>query len=137
MSNNVKRFLLSCFLILSPAVSFSQNTLEIEITEIRNNQGNIMFQLFNENEKIILQDIGEINDKKCLFTFENLKPGKYAVRYYHDENLNGKMDTNVYGKPMEGYGFSNNVTGTSGPPPFKNWLFEITANKKFVLKPTY
>ncbi|MET0808503.1 MAG: DUF2141 domain-containing protein, partial [Pseudoxanthomonas sp.] len=26
----------------------------------------------------------------------------------HDENGNGKLDTNVMGMPLEGYGFSNN-----------------------------
>ena len=26
----------------------------------------------------------------------------------HDENGNGKLDTNVVGMPLEGYGFSNN-----------------------------
>src|ERR1035437_1970388 len=46
------------------------------------------------------------------------------------------MDTNLVGKPTEGYGFSNNITGKFGPPPFKKWLFEISGNKKIVLKPT-
>ncbi len=26
----------------------------------------------------------------------------------HDENDNGKLDTNLVGMPVEGYGFSNN-----------------------------
>jgi uncharacterized protein (DUF2141 family) len=42
------------------------------------------------------------------FTFKDLKPGTYAVLITHDENGNGKLDTNVMGMPLEGYGFSNN-----------------------------
>ncbi|MGH8062763.1 MAG: DUF2141 domain-containing protein [Pseudoxanthomonas sp.] len=42
------------------------------------------------------------------FTFKGLKPGNYAVLITHDENGNGKLDTNVMGMPLEGYGFSNN-----------------------------
>jgi len=42
------------------------------------------------------------------FTFKDLKPGAYAVLITHDENGNGKLDTNVMGMPLEGYGFSNN-----------------------------
>ena len=42
------------------------------------------------------------------FTFKDLKPGAYAVMITHDENGNGKLDTNVVGMPLEGYGFSNN-----------------------------
>ena len=96
-----------------------------------------MLQLFNEKEKVITQEISSINDKKCEFTFKNLKPGKYAVRYYHDENLNKVMDTNLLGKPTEGYGFSNNVIGKFGPPPFEKWLFDLAGDKKIALKPTY
>ena len=118
-------------------ISFSQFKLNIEIVEIRNNSGNIMLQLFDENEKVISEEKGNINDNKCFFTIENLMPGKYAVRYYHDENMNGKMETNIVGKPTEGYGFSNNVTGKFGPPPFEKWLFEVNGDKKIVLKPTY
>jgi uncharacterized protein (DUF2141 family) len=51
--------------------------------------------------------------------------------------MNGKMETNLVGKPTEGYGFSNNVTGKFGPPPFEKWLFEINGDKKILLKPTY
>ena len=42
------------------------------------------------------------------FTFKDLKPGRYAVMITHDENGNGKLDTNLVGMPVEGYGFSNN-----------------------------
>jgi len=115
----------------------SQYNLEIEISEIKNNEGNIMLQLFDENQKVLTQKMSAIKDKKCAFSVKNLKPGKYAVRYYHDENLNGLMETNILGKPTEGYGFSNNATGKFGPPPFEKWLFELKEDKKIVLKPVY
>jgi uncharacterized protein (DUF2141 family) len=85
----------------------------------------------------VTQEKGSIKDNKCSFSFTNLNQGKYAVRYYHDENLNSKMETNLVGKPTEGYGFSNNVIGKFGPPPYEKWLFEITEDKKIVLRPTY
>ena len=118
-------------------ISFSQYKLDIEIINIRNNTGKIMLQLFDENEKIIAQEQSPIKENQCLISFTDLKPGKYAVRYYHDENLNGKMETNLVGKPVEGYGFSNNVIGKFGPPPFAKWLFELNSDKKIILKPTY
>jgi uncharacterized protein (DUF2141 family) len=118
-------------------VCLSQFKLNIEIVEIRNDSGKIMLQLFDENEKVVNQMIGPIQEKRSLFTFEDLKTGRYAVRYYHDENMNAKMETNLLGKPTEGYGFSNNVVGKLGAPPFKKWLFEVTRDQKIVLKPTY
>jgi len=127
--------IISLILISNSAVS--QFNLTIEISGIKNNTGKIMLQLFDENEKVIKQDAGEIKEKASLFSIQIPKPGKYAVRYFHDENLNGEMDTNLIGIPKEGYGFSNNASGKFGPPPFKEWLFEITGDKKIVLKPTY
>lgn len=115
----------------------SQYTLDIEITGIRNNKGKIMLQLFDEKEKILVQEMGTISDNKCTFPIKNLNPGKYAVRYYQDENLNMKMETNMVGKPTEGYGFSNNATGKFGPPPFEKWLFELKEDKRIVLKINY
>jgi uncharacterized protein (DUF2141 family) len=132
-----KVYLLWFGLILISNFAFSQFRLDIEIIEIRSNTGKIMLQLFDENEKVLLQEMSSIKDNKCSFSIADLKPGKYAVRYYHDENLNGKMETNLVGKPTEGYGFSNNVTGKFGPPPFEKWLFEISGDKRIVLKPTY
>ena len=46
--------------------------------------------------------------ESARFTFKDLKPGTYAVMITHDGNGNGKLDTNVVGMPLEGYGFSNN-----------------------------
>jgi uncharacterized protein (DUF2141 family) len=107
------------------------------VSGIRNNKGNIMLQVFDSNQKIIKEEINPILDYKCSFLITNLTPGKYAVRYYHDENQNNKIETNLVGKPTEGYGFSNNVTGKFGPPPFAKWLFDVNCDTTIVLKPTY
>jgi len=131
----IKVLLPGLFLISN--LAFPQLKLNIEIVGIRNNTGNIMLQLFDENEKVIANGISIIKANKCTVSIKDLKPGKYAVRYYHDENLNGEMETNIFGKPTEGYGFSNNVTGKFGPPPFEKWLFEMKDDKTIILKPTY
>lgn len=118
-------------------ICFPQFKLDIEVTDLRNNKGNIMLQLFDSAQEVIKEKMSPIKDNKCMISIENLKAGFYAVRYYIDENLNGKMETNLVGKPTEGYGFSNNVIGKFGPPPFEKWLFKIKEDKKIVLKPTY
>jgi uncharacterized protein (DUF2141 family) len=120
-----------------PFVSFSQFTLSIEITGLRNNTGSLMLQVLDSTENIISLQKGTIDTDKCLIVVNDLKQGKYAVRYYHDENMNGKLDTNFVGKPTEGYGFSNNAYGTFGPSPFNDWLFEIKENKKILLRTKY
>ena len=117
--------------------SFGQYSLEIEITGLNSSNGVIMLQLFDQDQKVIGQDKGIIKEKKCLITFSDLKPGKYACRYFHDENLSGKMETNKLGIPKEGYGFSNDASGLFGPKPFNEWLFEITSNKRIMIRTKY
>lgn len=125
------------FLFFVSGTTYSQYKLDIEITGIKSDKGKIMLQLLDSDQKVIREDMGIITDNKCTFLIDNLSAGKYAVRYYHDENQNGKMESNLVGKPTEGYGFSNNVIGKFGPPPFEKWLFEIKDDKKIFLKPTY
>jgi uncharacterized protein (DUF2141 family) len=134
----MKKLILLCFsLFIISNAAFSQFSLTVDIDSLRNNSGTLMLQLFDSSETVIAQQKGMITDNKSTMIFDSLKAGKYAVRYYHDENINGLMETNMVGKPIEGYGFSNNVTGKFGPPPFKKWLFEIYSDTKIVLKPTY
>jgi uncharacterized protein (DUF2141 family) len=43
----------------------------------------------------------------------------YAIAAIHDENRDGKLETDWMGVPKEGYGFSNNAKGRLGPPSFE------------------
>ena len=58
---------------------------------------------------------------------KHLPPGTYALALIHDENGNGKVDTNWIGMPKEGVGASNNATGTLGPPSWRDAKFELQA----------
>jgi uncharacterized protein (DUF2141 family) len=133
----MKRTTLLFCLLLIACIANGQHTLEIEITGIRNNKGEILLQLFNENQNVIGQQKGVIEESKCKVIFSNLKPGKYVFCYFHDENLSGIMETNGLGIPKEGYGFSNNASGMFGPRPFKEWLFDIKEDKKIAVKIRY
>jgi len=124
------------FIVIS-SYSYSQFTLKIEITDLRNNTGKVMLQVFNEKEKVINEEMSDIIENSCVFIIKNLKPGKYAVRYYHDENLNQVMETNMVGKPTEGYGFSNNVTSRFSMPPFEKWIVSLNHDTTIVLKTVY
>ena len=60
------------------------------------------------------------------YTFSNLTTGEYALAIYHDENSNGKLDSNFLGMPTEDYVFSNYATGNFGPPSFEDAKFTLT-----------
>jgi uncharacterized protein (DUF2141 family) len=59
-----------------------------------------------------------------VFRFE-LPPRTYAVNGFHDENGNGKFDTNFLGIPEEGYFFSNNVRPFLSAPSFAAASFPL------------
>ena len=126
---NMKNLFLTVFLLsVIPLASFSQFVLTIEINDLRNSNGQILLELSNERGEKITGIAQNITDNKCVIVVNNLKQGKYAFKYFHDENKNENIDVNWMKIPKEGYGFSNNAKGTFGPPPFEKTIFEIKEN---------
>jgi len=66
--------------------------------------------------------------EKTVLVYRNLAAGSYAVSLFHDDNENGKFDTNVAGIPIERYGFSRDARGRMGPPAFADAVFELTGD---------
>lgn len=64
--------------------------------------------------------------RTCVFS--GIAPGTYAVALFHDENGNGKLDTNFLGIPREGVGVSNNKMRTLGPPTWEDSKFVLAGN---------
>lgn len=62
----------------------------------------------------------------ATFVFKDLQPGAYAVLVTHDENGNGKLDSNMIGMPVEAYGFSNNPS-VMRKPTWDEARFEVGA----------
>jgi uncharacterized protein (DUF2141 family) len=71
-------------------------------------------------------------------TFDNLRPGTYAVGAYHDENGNDHLDTNFLGLPVEGYALSNGVRVVLSKPTFQQAAFTVgTGDKPLALHIRY
>ena len=66
----------------------------------------------------------KVRDTQARCDFEDIPPGTYALVAIHDENMNGKLDTNLLGIPTEGYGFSNDVKALLGAPSFSAASFQ-------------
>jgi len=124
----MKNLFLILFITVIPLASFSQFVLTIEINDLRNSNGQILLEFSNEKGEKITGIAQNITDNKCVIVVNNLKQGKYAFKYFHDENKNENLDANWMKIPKEGYGFSNNAKGTFGPPAFEKTIFEINEN---------
>ncbi len=68
-----------------------------------------------------------------VFVIEQLHAGTYAVSIVYDEDSNGKLNTGFLGIPTELVGFSNNVTGTFGPPSFEKASFSLFEPRSLVI----
>jgi len=133
----MKKYNFLFLLFLLPLSTFSQFTLTVEITGLRNNNGNLLYELFDQNHKSLKVGTENISNNKCVIVLDNVKPGMYAFNYIHDENKNRKLDTKMLFIPKEGFGYSNNVDAKFGPPAFEKWLFEVKENTKLSCKITY
>ncbi len=115
--------------------------LSIEIKNYKSDQGEVFIALWdNENgfpndyQTASENHIIKISDKNVL-TIKDLPEGKYAIAIFHDQNSDGKLNTNSVGIPKEGFGFSNNPKILFGPPSFKKAQFEITSvDKKIAIQ---
>jgi uncharacterized protein (DUF2141 family) len=130
-------FIFFISLFINVLNTFAQFTLTVEFTNLRNNNGNLLYELFDAKQKSLKVGTVDISNNKCLVVFENLKPAKYGVNFIHDENKNKKLDTKMLMIPKEGFGYSNNPTVKFGPPAYEKWIFEVKENTKITCKTTY
>ncbi len=136
----MKSLILICF-ILTTISSFtyvngfeatSNGNIQIKVSGLKNKSGQLGILIFTSKEgfpsdwqKAYKQILIPVTGDKAEYTFTGLPYGKYAVSVMHDENKNKKLDTNFIGIPKEGYGVSNNATGSMGPPKFEDAAFNL------------
>lgn len=127
----MKKPLTSALLLLTLAVSAQtrQHTLVVDITNFRSNEGKAYVALQTPDQKALQRTAVTIRNGGARVVFQNVPPGKYAVRLFHDENNNRQLDTGIFGIPKESWGCSNNVQAVMGPPRFEEMLFALQGNK--------
>jgi len=130
-------FLLFFVLSVTPFTLFGQVTLTIEISGLQNNDGQVLLEFNNEKGERMMGIAQKIVDSKCTIVIKNLTPGKYAFKYFHDENNNNQIDFNLLGMPKEGYGFSNKAKGTFGPPSLEKMIFAVKGDTILKYQPIY
>lgn len=114
-------------------------SLTVEISGFRNNDGVARACLYDSEKGFPLKpehairvvSVG-IAGNRARAVFRDVPPGTYAVSVLHDENGNGRMDTNSLGMPKEGVGASNNPRSILGPPDFEDARFTYGGGDKTV-----
>jgi uncharacterized protein (DUF2141 family) len=105
----------------------------VTIDGVRSAKGDVVVALFSRAEQFPDGDYSDQHLKvkastgPLIVVFDGLKPGTYAVGAYHDENGNGKFDTNFIGYPAEGYALSNGIRAIISRPRFRDCAFTVGA----------
>jgi uncharacterized protein (DUF2141 family) len=143
MKSSIKEYIpLSVLMVLlvagtSPAASDMTGRLIVDISGFPSSEGYAMVALYNSEvsynageASAIASTKSVVTNQKVCVVFADLPQGWYGVALYHDENGDGKMDTNPMGIPKEAYGFSNNAKGLFGRPDYKDIKFQLNSTEK-------
>ena len=112
--------------------------LTIELKNVNFNLGGTLFlMVVDKNDQPLSKITRATSARNAVFLIKNLPIGEYAVRAFHDENNNGKLDKGMFGQPIEGWGVSNDARGFMSAPPFKKMLVKVDNNIKIAFKIEY
>jgi uncharacterized protein (DUF2141 family) len=113
----------------SPGIARAQSPcpgIHVKILDIRNSAGTVACALFESAQGFPIEFLHsatqvmviKVRKSQASCDFEDVAAGTYALAVIHDENMNGKLDTNALGVPKEGYGFSKDAKAWLGAPTF-------------------
>ena len=111
------------FLVSAMSAIAQPYTITVTYKGLRSDKGKLYSSLYNSPEGYPKQastafrlSSSQIVQGTCTIVYDNIPKGIYAIACYHDENNNGKIDSNFFGVPTEGTGASNNARGSWGAP---------------------
>jgi uncharacterized protein (DUF2141 family) len=121
--------------VAAQAEPTNTGAIAVTVGPLRNNAGGVACRLYTSSNGFPTTAVGTVNQyvktanghARCVF--DKLKPGTYAVMVHHDENGNRKMDMNLFGMPLEGYGASNNHTHALSAPSWDESKVVVEAAK--------
>jgi uncharacterized protein (DUF2141 family) len=116
--NRIHALALKISLLLGATALASAANLTVTVKDVRNTTGTVLVAAYDQSG-FLKPELAKAKQKagakagEVKFVFQSVPAGKYAVAAFHDENGNGKLDTNSLGVPTEGFGFSNDAQGSS------------------------
>lgn len=132
-----------------PAIVFAQSScsgIQVTIPNIKNSTGSVACALFESTAGFPTEFMHsathiamiKIRATQARCNFLDIPPGTYALAVIHDENLDGKLGTNLLGVPTEGYGFSSGAKALMSAPSFEAASFSYDGqNLDLTIRLTY
>lgn len=130
MKNSSFFSLLLGLLSIQALVAQDSTTLTVDIEGCKSDQGKMYVALYAGPsewlDKSYKGEIAEIQDGRSSVTFQAVPHGTYAISTFHDKNLNGKLDSGIFGIPTEPYASSRGAKGRFGPPKWEDAKFTLS-----------
>ena len=113
--------------------STDSDQIVVVVHNLRNNRGSVRCSLYNgptafpENLREIIARARAVPSggaARCVFD-RPMRGHEYAVVVHHDENDDNVFQRGVFGVPLEGYGFSNDVHPMLSAPSFAECQFRF------------
>ncbi len=134
-----RRLAIAAFVYIAALAPAWAGDLTVTVTGVRNATGSVVAALFDSDggfpkaPQAAAAFRMKAREGSFSVTFHNLPAGNYAALAYHDENDNGKLDTDeITGVPSEGYGVSNGAREVAGPPQFAKAAFAVGGDAKSI-----
>lgn len=144
---NYRSFIfVSLLILLFNSLTATSQNIEVLITGIRSDKGQIVIGIFKNNETFQAEKpfLSKKFEKKTISKGEmtitfNLDAGIYGLTLLDDEDHDNLMKYNFFGMPEEGFGFSNYYFTGFVKPSFDTFKFEVKNNqkKKITIKVRY
>jgi len=113
--------------------------LVINVSGFKNQRGLVQVALWNQSQGFpenyeAAYDLLTVNFSELSnIQFRGIPAGNYGVAIYHDENSDYELNTSIFGRPKEGFAFSNDPKITFGPPKFEEVVFKLEGVKEKVI----
>src|SRR5262245_31399633 len=108
----------------------SAGRLSVAVDGVRNESGSVRCGLyssadgFREPGRETRGAAAQLKNGQATCVFQGIPAGTYAVAVFHAEHNEVQLETGLFGKPKQGYGFSNDPSSMFGPPDFSSAAFE-------------
>ncbi|HYP86741.1 MAG TPA: DUF2141 domain-containing protein [Polyangiaceae bacterium] len=101
------------------------NVVEFE-TQNRNDAGVVRCGLFRQGgwlKDAFRASVVKVTKTTARCIFKDVPAGNYGISAFHDEDNDGKLNTNLVGYPVEEYCSSNNARNMFSAPSWKDAKF--------------
>ncbi len=119
--------ILGNLLLLADAKAGVNGNLRVTVDGLKEQKGQVCLSVFGsgkgfpaDGKRALQGRCVKVDKSSVMVNFGNLKAGSYAIAVIHDANADGNLNSNLFGIPTEGFGFSRNPMIRTGPPKFSD-----------------